>query len=123
MALVVAGLMVAGVAMDAAMKPLRPSVDPVAQAQDERRFKAARVAHAAIMKALNDPSSASWDSLLTNESGTVVCAEVRARNGFNGMARGYFTVMSGLVSTNHETWNRYCAKAKLYNLTDFAGYL
>ena len=121
--LVVVGLMIAGVAMEVVTKPLRPSVDPVAQAQADLRFRATRVAHAAIMKALNDPSSASWDRLLANESGSVVCAEVRARNGFNGMARGYFTVMSGLVSTDPKTWNRYCAKAKLYDLTDFAGYL
>lgn len=81
---------------------------------DTRRYAAAKLIADAVLKGLNDPDSLQWDDLYTNENGTLVCAEYRARNGFNGMVRKYLSVTNTKSSDTIPDWNLNCTGRKRF---------
>ena len=57
-----------------------------------------------------DPDSLQWIKIRANDSGSVVCAEYRARNGFGGMNVGMTPVIAGIPADSPEIWNKNCVK-------------
>jgi hypothetical protein len=76
---------------------------------DKRRYISAKFVADTVKAGLNDPDSLQWDDLYTNENGTVVCAEYRARNVFNGMVRKYLSVTKSVASEITAAWNKNCS--------------
>jgi len=109
------GLLAAGIVglslASAAKKPIIGDISPPsspAGSISERRFQAARAAVKWVSDSLNDPASLVWDNLFTNSDGSVICAEFRARNAFNGMVRKHVVMTSGSSSERPEAWNTLC---------------
>jgi hypothetical protein len=76
----------------------------------EQQWKNTMVAMLMIKKSLRDPDSLQWIQIRANDSGSVVCAEYRARNGFGGMNVGHTPVIASIPVDSPEMWNKNCVK-------------
>ncbi|MGO9768839.1 MAG: hypothetical protein ACLPSW_04650 [Roseiarcus sp.] len=93
---------------DQAAELAKESAKAAEEATWRKRALAAGLVVAAVKRGLNDPDSLQWDDLHSNEDGTVVCAEFRARNVFGGMVRKYLTVTPTHSSESVAEWNKHC---------------
>lgn len=98
-----------GIEERAALAKAMSNTHGSASENDAHRYMAAKLVADAVKAGLNDPDSLQWDDLYTNEYGTVVCAEYRARNVFNGMVRKYLSVTKSGASETTAAWNKNCA--------------
>ena len=64
----------------------------------------------AVRSSLNDPDSLIIESITSNEKGTVICIDYRAKNAYGGYIKSYVTYMNGKPSTSAESWNANCRK-------------
>lgn len=88
------------------------------KADTERTVKAGIVLQS-IKVAMRDPASVTWSTIRSNEDGSVVCVEYRARNGFGGMNLEYATYSGGKISTKPAAWNKHCTD-DLYDMSKAA---
>jgi hypothetical protein len=93
---------------DQAADLVKQSAKAAEEAAWRKRGLAAGLVVAAVKRGLNDPDSLQWDDLYSNEDGTLVCAEFRARNVLGGMIRKYLTVTATRSSEDVAEWNKHC---------------
>lgn len=86
--------------------------DPV----EHIRFLKTEIAAKTLKNALRDPNSLSWDSIMANDDGSVVCLEYRARNGFGGMNKEFAVFVHGKPSQDAKIWNKNCANKPLNDM-------
>jgi hypothetical protein len=84
----------------------KPAVDPIAEA----RFQKTAVMANALKKALREPESVVWETILANDDASVICFEYRARNGFGGMAKEFTVFADNKASQDANVWNKHCTK-------------
>lgn len=81
--------------------------------EDQRR-NAARAVKAAIKASARNPDSVAFESVLTNENGSLVCMVYRAQNGFGGMNLEHLAVKNGKPYESTSFWNKNCANKELF---------
>lgn len=89
-------------------KPL-PSAEEIAES---KRRAGVSVAASTIKTALRDPKSIEWLETYSDNDGTLVCIQYRAKNGFGGMAINKSAVFFGVISD----WDKHCVGKKLHNM-------
>lgn len=87
-----------------------------AEAESLARYTSAKRATTNIKRALRDPNSVQWISVLTSTSGKTACIQYRARNGYGGMSVEQITFLNGNPSESSKTWNKHCANKPMHNL-------
>lgn len=95
--------------------PEQKALETKEKAESEARHLSAVVAMTSIKKALRDPASVEWSSVLTNKDGTTICIEYRAKNGFGGYAKEFASFVNGKPSKNLDQWNKHCAGKKMFD--------
>lgn len=116
------GLFVVGAFMPRSHNAATAPTTPPTPDPREIQFKQARLAALAIKQAVRDPDSLKFDSINTNEDGSVVCIEYRAKNGFGGVNREYLVYDNGAPREGSKAWNKLCAGKRMYS-HDSAGSL
>jgi hypothetical protein len=70
-----------------------------------------------IKTSLRDPDSAVWEKVLVNNDGSVVCIQVRAKNGFGGMARSSYVRYANKITDQTADIRKHC-KQPMHDVTD-----
>lgn len=109
------------IAVAAMQQPGPPRQTPV-QAREEQahqaRISSVVAAASALKQSLRNPASLTYDKILVSENADTVCIRYRARNGFGDMNREHAAFSRTSGTTSVSAWNRRCAHASLYNVTD-----
>ena len=71
----------------------------------------------ALKASLRNPDSLSFESILANDDGSVICMTYRAQNGFGGMNIGHVVFKNGEPSESHASWHGNCAGKLLNDVT------
>jgi hypothetical protein len=108
----------------AVLAPSTPTAPTVAdtpaiaarKAKEEATFQKTVVFAAGVKRALRDPPSVVWETIMANGDASVICLEYRARNGFGGMSREFAVYADGKASQSSDAWNRSCAKKPLNDM-------
>lgn len=82
---------------------------------DTDRMVAAGMVMQSIKAAMRNPSSVQWSDIRSNDTGSVVCVEYRAQNGFGGMNVEHATYTGKGISTKSKDWNKHCT-SELYDM-------
>lgn len=90
---------------------------------ENQRSNAGRQARTAIKNAARNPDSVSFEAVMTNESGSLICVVYRAQNGFGGMNLEQVAFKNGVPKQGSSFWNKNCAGAKLYSQSTSANWL
>ena len=85
--------------------------------QTKHRDYAAYLSAKALKASLRNPDSLSFESILANEDGSVICMKYRAQNGFGGMNIGHVVFKNGDPSESHASWHANCAGKILNDVT------
>lgn len=72
------------------------------------RYAAANIAAKALRKTAREPDSVKFDTIRVSDDASLVCVEMRGRNGFGGIALERVTIVSGLADRSPKTWNGRC---------------
>ncbi|QCI93375.1 zinc ribbon domain-containing protein [Novosphingobium sp. EMRT-2] len=101
------------------IKPTVPATPTLSadQVADQTRLKSAVAAAKAVKAALRDPDSLVVERIGTDDAGSLVCIEYRARNGFGGMNRSFVAFKDGSPKEEASYFNKSCPKA-VFILTD-----
>lgn len=86
------------------------------------RSKKAGTAAMAIRAMVRNPASLSFESIRTNEDGSVICMTYRAQNGFGGMNLEPAIFTGDKMARDQGKWNKYCAGKSMYDMKDEAEY-
>lgn len=89
-----------------------PSSTPENQPKDStsNRDEIALQATKLIKQKLKDPDSAKWSSIRANDDASIVCIEVRAKNGFGAYDLEQFSFIKGEAKTSLKVWNSNCVQ-------------
>jgi len=77
----------------------------------------AYLAAKAVKASLRNPDSLSFEQILANDDGSVVCLTYRAQNGFGGMNIEHVVFKDGDPSQSHSSWHAHCAGKMLNDVT------
>ena len=88
-------------------------INDVKKAEEERIFQKVRTALTEVKQLTRDPTSVVWEDVFGEADASIICVQLSARNGFNGMSREYITVVKGQITSNHKQWNKDCANRAL----------
>lgn len=97
--------------------------NPAAQAESPRdkqkshRDYQAYLSAKALKASLRNPDSLSFESILANDDGSIICMTYRAQNGFGGMNIGHVVFKDGDPSESHASWHAHCAGKMLNDVT------
>jgi hypothetical protein len=89
-------------------------------AQDKQRKHMnyqAYLAAKAVKASLRNPDSLSFEQILANDDGSVICMTYRAQNGFGGMNIEHVVFKDGDPSQSHASWHAHCAGKMLNDVT------
>ena len=103
----------------ASVSGTKPSVH-TESAQDKQkthRDYQAYLAAKAVKASLRDPDSLSFEEILANDDGSVICMTYRAQNGFGGMNIEHVVFKDGDPSQSHASWHPHCAGKMLNDVT------
>ena len=119
-------VLIGGAIMISVISPSRPTAPPpppkspdqiAAEARQEARFQKVAIASALVKRALREPESVKWETILSNDDATVICFAYRARNGFGGMAKEHLVVLPKSTSRDGATWNKNCTTKPLHDMS------
>jgi hypothetical protein len=85
--------------------------------QKTHRDYQAYLAAKALKASLRNPDSLSFEEILANDDGSVICATYRAQNGFGGMNIEHIVFKDGEPSQSHASWHTNCAHKMLNDVT------
>ena len=71
----------------------------------------------ALKSSLRNPDSLSFESILANDDGSVICMKYGAQNGFGGMNIGHVVFKGGDPSESHASRHANCAGKILNDVT------
>lgn len=77
----------------------------------------AYLAAKAVKASLRNPDSLSFQQILANDDGSVICLTYRAQNGFGGMNIEHVLFKDGDPSQSHASWHANCAHKMLNDVT------
>ena len=77
----------------------------------------AYLAAKAVKASLRNPDSLSFDQILANDDGSIICMTYRAQNGFGGMNIEHVVFKDGDPSQSHSKWHVNCAHKMMNDLT------
>lgn len=77
----------------------------------------AYLAAKAVKASLRNPDSLSFEQILANDDGSVICLTYRAQNGFGGMNIEHVMFKDGDPSQSHASWHAHCAGKMLNDVT------
>jgi hypothetical protein len=77
----------------------------------------AYLAARAVKASLRNPDSLSFEQILANDDGSVICLTYRAQNGFGGMNVEHVVFKDGDPSQSHASWRANCAHKMLNDVT------
>ena len=119
--IVIGGAVLGAVAVAAVSIMHEPSpamhTNTQADALFKQRGQAAMKDAVNLKQSLREPGSLTFDKILTNDDGSLVCISYRARNGFGGMDRDHVTFIAGLGTTSSAVWRKRCARVELNDET------
>lgn len=99
----------------AAAPPKKVEATPE-QVREAMHYAKTRMVLRAIKKSMRDPDSLQWIYVSRNQESTVVCTELRARNGFGGMNVEHYVFAKQKIASGSKTWNRHCAGKELVDM-------
>jgi hypothetical protein len=85
--------------------------------EQKHRDYQAYLAAKALKASLRNPDSRSFEQILVNDDGSVICITYRAQNGFGGMNIGHVVFKDGDPSESHASWRAHCARKLLNDVT------
>jgi hypothetical protein len=85
--------------------------------QSRHRDYQAYLAAKAIKASLRNPDSLSFEQILVNDDGSVICMTYRAQNGFGGMNIEHVVFKDGDPSQTRASWHKNCAHKMLNDVT------
>lgn len=107
----------AGAARLASLSPEQRQLENKAENQSAQRSAAALMTIKTIKRSAHDPGSVQFTSILTNIDGSVVCAELRAKNKLGALVKTYIVRTSTqLRNDDAKAWNKHCT-TNLFDLT------
>ena len=77
----------------------------------------AYLAAKAVKASLRNPDSLSFEQILANDNGSIICLTYRAQNGFGGMNIERVVFKDGDPSQSHASWHAHCAGKMLNDVT------
>lgn len=77
----------------------------------------AYLAAKAVKASLRNPDSLSFEQILANDDGSIICLTYRAQNGFGGMNIEHTVFKDGDPSQSHASWHAHCAGKVLNDVT------
>lgn len=77
----------------------------------------AYLAAKAVKASLRNPDSLSFEQILANDDGSIICMTYRAQNGFGGMNIEHVVFKDGDPSQSHARWHAHCAGKILNDVT------
>jgi hypothetical protein len=109
-ALMVIGSINSPTTMTTAIAPHKSPEEIARQERDSKRWSNVVSAGAAIRDSMRNPDSLIWESIRSNDDGSVLCFEYRAQNGFGGMNRAFVSKANGVFSESSAAWNKNCTQ-------------
>ncbi|MBS1170021.1 MAG: hypothetical protein H6R01_939 [Burkholderiaceae bacterium] len=91
--------------------------DKAEKAASENRFQLVVAAAGALKSAMREPDSTQWDSIMSNDSGSVICFQYRGKNGFGGVNVEHAVYAGGKFSQKKASWNKHCAGKTMNDMT------
>ena len=110
------GLGVVGQIITGGSNPAAQAESPQDKQKSHRDYQAYLSAKA-LKASLRNPDSLSFDSILANDDGSIICMAYRAQNGFGGMNIGHVVFKNGDPSESHASWHAHCAGKMLNDVT------
>jgi rRNA maturation endonuclease Nob1 len=85
--------------------------------QTKHRDYQAYLAAKTVKASLRNPDSLSFEQILANDDGSVICMTYRAQNGFGGMNIEHVVFKDGEPSQSQASWHARCAHKLLNDVT------
>ena len=95
--------------------PVKSAEQIAAEKAKEKTFQRVVGVVKAANNQLRDPESARWEAILANDDVSLVCMEVRAKNGFGGYSKEQLIYDGTSLYRGGKHWNRLCGGKTLTN--------